>query len=102
MRRSSVMLAAVVTCGAGSSFGQAQVPETQPGVVVVTPTRDERMLADVPASVSVVTREQIRGTPGDSIDDVIRTVPGLETTVASSYQLHPTSSFPSMLGTKNG
>ncbi len=46
------MLAAVVTCGAGSSFGQAQVPETQPGVVVVTPTRDERMLADVPASVS--------------------------------------------------
>ncbi len=33
---------------------------------------------------------------------MIRTVPGLETTVASSYQLHPTSSFPSMLGTKNG
>jgi len=100
MRKAELLLALGVI-----GMAQAQAQEKDPartlGEVVVTATRDERTLTEVPASVTVVSREQIRATPGDSIDDVLRTVLGLEMTVMSAAQLHPTSSFPSMLGTKN-
>jgi outer membrane receptor protein involved in Fe transport len=43
--------------------------------VVVTPGRTERRLGDTPASVNVVTREQIEASPAVIADDVLRQVP---------------------------
>ena len=43
--------------------------------VTVTPTRGEQRLGDIPASVSVVTSEQIRSSPAIVADDVLRQVP---------------------------
>ncbi|HEY7369259.1 MAG TPA: TonB-dependent receptor [Thermoanaerobaculia bacterium] len=47
-------------------------------VQVRSATRYERPLADVPVSVSVVTREEIQRTPGRSIDDVLRNVASVQ------------------------
>jgi outer membrane receptor protein involved in Fe transport len=47
-------------------------------VQVSSATRYERPLADVPISVSVVEREEIRMTPGRSIDDVLRNVASVQ------------------------
>ena len=42
--------------------------------VTVTPTRTEQRLGDVPASISVVDKEQIRQSPATGADDVLRLV----------------------------
>jgi outer membrane receptor protein involved in Fe transport len=43
--------------------------------VTVTPTRSEQRLGDVPASVSLVTNEEIEASPALLADDVLRQVP---------------------------
>lgn len=45
--------------------------------IVVTATRTAHSLGDVPAAVSVVTREEIEKTPAQSVLDVLRTMPGV-------------------------
>ena len=66
--------------------------------VVVTATRSQRTIADQPLSVTVVERRQIEDTPAQSLDDVLRTVPGVNVPLAASYQLHPTAGSVSMRG----
>ena len=70
--------------------------------VVVTATRSERTLVDQPMSVSVVRKEQIEQTPAYSLDDVLRTVPGINLPQTASYQAHPTANFISMRGLGGG
>src|SRR5207342_3079697 len=50
-------------------------PATLFETVTVTPTRSEQRLGDVPASVSVVTNEEIEASPALLADDVLRQVP---------------------------
>ncbi len=66
--------------------------------VVVTATRSERSIADVPASVSVVGREEIEGTPARTIDDVLRRIPSVDLPLASTNEQHPTDTIVSMRG----
>ena len=66
--------------------------------IVVTATRSERSITDVPASVSVVDSTQIEGTPGKTLDDILRRVPSVDLPLASSYQVHPTALSVSMRG----
>jgi outer membrane receptor protein involved in Fe transport len=66
--------------------------------VVVTATRSPRPLADVPASVSVVTADAIEGTPARTIDDVLRRVPSVDLPIAGTDEQHPTNTIVSMRG----
>lgn len=70
--------------------------------VVVSATRSERTLVDQPMSVTVVDRKEIEQTPAQSLDDVIRTVPGVNLPLTASYQVHPTANFISMRGLGGG
>jgi outer membrane receptor for ferrienterochelin and colicin len=40
-------------------------------------------------SVTVVPKEQIQETPAQSLDDVLRTVVGINVPLTASYQVHP-------------
>jgi len=80
----------------------AQGQQDPAATVVITATRGQRSLADVPASVTVVGREELQATPGESIDDLIRTVPSVELPFMASYQLHPTANLISMRGLRSG
>ncbi|WP_419828246.1 TonB-dependent receptor [Sphingomonas sp.] len=66
--------------------------------IVVTATRSARMLADVPASVSIVTGDRIESTPARTIDDVLRRVPSVDLPIASTDEQHPTNTIVSMRG----
>ncbi|TBU97507.1 TonB-dependent receptor domain-containing protein [Pseudomonas dryadis] len=48
--------------------------------VVVTATSTERQLKDAPASISVITREQLRKRPVQDLEDALRGTPGLQFT----------------------
>lgn len=66
--------------------------------VVVTATRSERSINDVPESVSVVSAQAIADTPGQALDDVLRRSASVDLPNATSYQLHPTANNISMRG----
>jgi len=51
------------------------MPATLLETVVVTATRSEQRLGDMPASVNVLTREEIRASPAVVADDVLRQIP---------------------------
>ena len=69
-----------------------------PESVVVTATRSARSINDVPESVSVVSAQAIADTPGQALDDVLRTSASVDLPNATSYQLHPTADNISMRG----
>ena len=66
--------------------------------VIVTATRGERSLADIPASASVVTSTEVQDTPAQSLDDVLRHVPGVNLPIQSGIEAHPTADNISMRG----
>jgi outer membrane receptor protein involved in Fe transport len=70
--------------------------------VVVTATRTERTLEEVPASVSVLNEAVIQATPAQSLDDVIRTMPGININSDASYQVHFTANGITMRGLGSG
>src|SRR5206468_4147767 len=67
--------------------------------VVVTPTRLEQQAGDAPASVTVVTREDIRAAASQTVDDLLRQVPGFSLfRRTSSVVGHPTTQGLSLRG----
>ena len=67
--------------------------------VVVTATRTEQRLGEAPASVSVLTREDISRTAAQSLDDLLRQVPGFSLFRRSSSLVgHPTTQGVSLRG----
>ncbi|HWZ70233.1 MAG TPA: TonB-dependent receptor [Casimicrobiaceae bacterium] len=84
----------------GIGVAEAQAPNSPPErlSVGVTATRSELGAADEPVSASVVTREQILSTPAQAIDDVLRTVVGVNLPDYASYAQHPTANLVSMRG----
>jgi outer membrane receptor protein involved in Fe transport len=67
--------------------------------MVVTATRSEQRVADVPASVDVVTSEQIQRSPAVVADDVLRQLPAFSLfRRTSSLASHPTAQGVSLRG----
>jgi len=74
-------------------------PPSMLETVVVTPGRMEQRLGDTPASVSVVTAEQIQSSPAVVADDVLRSVPSFSLfRRASSVVAQPTTQGVSLRG----
>ncbi|HEY7377129.1 MAG TPA: TonB-dependent receptor [Steroidobacteraceae bacterium] len=85
-------------CAFVTSRAAAAEPEGTLGTVVVTATRTERTLNDVPESVSVVDAQAIIDTPAQALDEVLRRTPSIDLPNATSYQVHPTGNSISMRG----
>ena len=67
--------------------------------VTVTPTRSEQRMGDVPASISVISRDEIRRSPAVLPDDLLRTLPTFSLfRRSSSLSAHPTSQGVSLRG----
>jgi iron complex outermembrane receptor protein len=75
----------------GAAQAQASDPQLDPGVdlsdaaypVVITPTRLRQSLADVPASVTVITAEMMRRRGITRIEEALRMVPGMAVSQAT-------------------
>src|SRR5688500_113635 len=71
-----------------------ETPEEKPRVeevMVVTASRSEQQLHEVPAAVSVITSEDLENLPADDYGDILRTVPGLNVTQISARDIQVTS-----------
>ena len=90
------------TIPAGGTMAEVQVtlqPATLSETVTVTATRMEQRLRDVPASVNVMTQEDIRRSPAVVADDVLRQIPTFSLfRRTSSLASHPTAQGVSLRG----
>ena len=80
--------------GESAPQGTSQPEEVTVAPVVVTATRTERSLADMPVSVSVVTRQDVKDAPAIGTDDILRTIPGINMPFLNSFTQHPTGNLP--------
>ncbi|MGZ8711175.1 MAG: TonB-dependent receptor plug domain-containing protein, partial [Thermoanaerobaculia bacterium] len=74
----------------------AQEPETAPAprideLMVVTASRTEQLVHDVPAAVSVITSQELEQMPADDYGDILRTVPGVNVTQISARDIQVTA-----------
>ncbi len=60
-------------------------------IIVVTASRTEQSLHEVPSALSVVTAEELETAPVDDIGDMLRNVPGLNVTQASARDIQVSS-----------
>ena len=91
-----------VTASAQAAGPDAPVSELEE--VVVTATRTPVPASQAPGSPTLLTREQIDATPfrgGPQIDDLLRTVPGVQPSLLSSRYNHPTAQLFSLRGLGN-
>jgi outer membrane receptor protein involved in Fe transport len=52
--------------------------------IVVTATRSERGVSELPVSTTVVTEEELKATPSLFVDDMLRTIPGVHIVLSGS------------------
>jgi len=77
--------------------GTEEVVPLEP--VVVSASRIEQKLRDVPANVTVITREEIQQSPARTVDDLLRQIPGFSLfRRSSSLVTHPTTQGVSLRG----
>ncbi len=82
-------------CIASGAFGEADGSLNE---VVVAATRSERSLTEIPVSASVIDSTTVESTPAQSLDDVLRHVPGVNLPVQTGIEAHPTADNVSMRG----
>jgi outer membrane receptor protein involved in Fe transport len=83
----------------GSSLDMVVAPASVTESVTVTATRGERRTGDVPASVHLLSREEIRQSPALVADDVLRQIPTFSLfRRTSSLASHPTAQGVSLRG----
>src|SRR5574337_897535 len=83
--------------GSSVSGGPQETVRLEP--VVVSASRVEQQLRDVPANVTVITREDIEASSARTVDDLLRQVPGFSLfRRSSSLVTHPTTQGVSLRG----
>ncbi|MCS5637328.1 MAG: TonB-dependent receptor [Myxococcota bacterium] len=94
------LAAALLIPAAGPIDARADEADSAPNAeeIIVTATRNQRPLSQVPMSVSVLGRDEILETPAQAVDDLLRTVPGVNLPAGSSLVTHPTSQAASIRG----
>lgn len=96
-----VVAGALLLVSAAPALGEAQ-PAPTPALaeeITVTATGVESRLADVPAAVTVLDREELDAAPAFALDDVLRQVPGFTLFRRSgSRTANPTTQGPALRG----
>jgi outer membrane receptor protein involved in Fe transport len=94
-----LIVLALLLATPGALAAQEPEPPTQLDPVVVTVSRMEQRASEAPAAVTVITREDIRHTASQTVDDLLRQVPGFSLfRRTSSIVAHPTTQGVSLRG----
>lgn len=92
----AVLLASMPCSVAHAQSDDSAIPTLS--TVTVTATRGQLDPTAQPVSATIVDRQQIQATPAQSLDDVIRSVVGVNLPDFASYAQHPTADSISMRG----
>jgi outer membrane cobalamin receptor len=95
MSVSALLLAALL---AATPQEETSNPPKVDETIVVTATRSERSVSELPMSATVVTEEQIHDAPARSVDDLLRTIPGIHMPLVSGSGSTPSNQRLSMHG----
>lgn len=76
----STLAAEEPSSSAADATSKAKVEET----IVVTATRSERSVSELPVSTTVIGQAELKAAPATFIDDLLRTVPGVHMNLAGS------------------
>ena len=100
LRRVTLALAVALTVlPPRAAASQSEEPVQRLDPVVVTAGRIEQKASEAPAAVTVITREEIRHSAGQTVDDLLRQVPGFSLfRRTSSVVGHPTTQGVSLRG----
>ncbi len=91
-------LAAGAILTAAATSAAAATDSNQVDELVVTASRTAERLNQVPASVSVISSEEIRDVPAQGLNDTLRLAPGMNLTMMGAGEAHPTSYNEAMRG----
>jgi iron complex outermembrane recepter protein len=96
--RTALVVLGALLAAAPASAQPSEEPVRLPPVVV-TPSRLEQKAEDVPAAVTVITRDDVHQSPSQTLDDLLRQVPGFSLfRRTSSVVGHPTTQGVSLRG----
>ncbi|MGH7392237.1 MAG: TonB-dependent receptor plug domain-containing protein [Candidatus Rokuibacteriota bacterium] len=100
MRHGAIgLVGGLLTCLALTAPAVAQEPERRLDPVIVTPSRLEQKMSETPAAVTVVTQDDVRASGVQTLDDILRQVPGFSLfRRSSSLVTHPTTQGVSLRG----
>ncbi len=106
MGPSALLLAALLATTPAETPGQnptgngkqSPAEQTMEQTIVVTATRSERTVSELPVSATVVTEAEIRSAPARSVDDLVRTIPGVHMPLVSASGSTPSNQRLSMHG----
>jgi len=99
MHRPALLLPLLAAAGAvHAQPATAPAPDIS---VVVTATRSDTTLAEMPLYTTVITPEQIRESPAQTLDQLLRQVPGVNLPGAPYFATDPTGNQIRMRGTTN-
>jgi len=98
MYSAGTALAIMISACRGVFAADGDTPPERLPSISVTATRSQVVTSEQPLSSTIVTSTQILETPAQSLDDVLRTVVGLNLPDYSSWAQHPTANLVSMRG----
>ncbi|MDB6000953.1 MAG: TonB-dependent receptor, partial [Rhizobacter sp.] len=86
------LIASLVASFAMPTLAQdaTNAPSVQLNAVVVSASRSDTRLADMPLHTSVITQDDIQKSPAQTLDQLLRNVPGLLVPGSPAYTLDPT------------
>src|SRR5258705_12933584 len=90
----ALLFAALLSSAEAEKAPKPAVEET----IMVTATRSERAVSDLPVSATVISQEEIRSARVRSVDDLVRTVPGVHLALISGSGSTPNNQRISMHG----
>ena len=103
-RALSVVVAVVIqsVCAVAQDTSSRTEPSSEtatlPPVVVSATRGGPRSAEDLPVSVTVISREEIEASPGITIDEILRTTPGIQLQLTNSNTILPIIPSISMRG----
>ena len=96
--------AALIAAGVSQmAFGQSTTPEPVQEIapLVVTASRNASRLDQMPTSSTIITQEDIQKSSAQSVDQLLKTIPGFNFSGAPSYLSDPTGTQTKMRGLGN-
>ena len=84
------------------SLAQNANTDATPNTITISASRNATSLDQMPTHTTVITREDIDKTNAQSLDQLLRTVPGFNFSGAPSYESDPTGTSTKMRGLGNG
>jgi iron complex outermembrane receptor protein len=97
----ALVCASYVALTSAKSFAQSQLDEVKLAQVTISASRNQTLQEDMPVHTTVITSQEIQKSPFQSLDELLKTIPGFNFSGAPSYLSDPTGTQTKIRGLGN-